>query len=209
MKKSEFLMRLEEELKKRGVADAEDIVAEYAQHFTFKLADGYTEEEIAAKLGYPTDLAAQFEGEAQPDPKRRTPLTWLWLIWADLFFGLFSILLMAFGVVLAACVLSFALTGVCLVGHLDRFPLVSLPPMPYASAFLLGAALLALTVACVMGCIYYSAFIRQLFRAYGRFHQNALAAGKGSATLPALPIHPQLQPARRRRLRTILIVSVM
>ena len=34
---------------------------EYEQHFAFKLADGYSEEEIAAKLGSPEELAAQFE----------------------------------------------------------------------------------------------------------------------------------------------------
>ena len=39
-------------------------------------------------------------------------LTWLWLGWADLFFGLFSALLLSFGAVLAACVLSFGAAGV-------------------------------------------------------------------------------------------------
>ena len=47
--------------------------------------------------------------------------------------------------------------------------------MPYSSALLLGLALAALTLASVIGCIYYFAFVRQLFRAYARFHQNALA----------------------------------
>ena len=116
-------------------------------------------------------------------------------------------MLAAFGVVLAACVLSFGLTGVCLVGNFSRFPLVSLPTMPYSSALLFGLALLALTVACVVGSIYYFAFICQLFRSYGRFRQNALSTGKGEAALPPLPIHPQLQP--RRRLRMFLIISVM
>lgn len=120
---------------------------------------------------------------------------------------MFSVLLAAFGVVLAACVLSFGLTGVCLVGNFSRFPLVSLPTMPYSSALLFGLALLALTVACVVGSIYYFAFICQLFRSYGRFRQNALSTGKGEAALPPLPIHPQLQP--RRRLRMFLIISVM
>lgn len=51
MTKHEFLNRFSNELNRRGVADAEDIVEEYAQHFAFKQADGYSEEEIAAKLG--------------------------------------------------------------------------------------------------------------------------------------------------------------
>ena len=44
---------------------------------------------------------------------RSAVLTWLWLGWADLFFGLFSALLLSFGAVLAACVLSFGAAGVC------------------------------------------------------------------------------------------------
>lgn len=207
MKKAEFLERLAQELEKRNVADAEDIVEEYAQHFAFKMADGFPEEVIAAKLGDPAGLAAQF-GELPQTVKGKSPaLTWLWLVWADLFFGVLAVLLLAWGVVMAACVLSFGLTGVCLAGGLDRFPLVSLPPMPYSCGLLLGLALLALTVACVVGCVYYFGFIRQLFRAYGRFHQNALAAPKGEPVLPPLPIHPQFLPAHRRRLRMALIVS--
>lgn len=50
MKKTEFLTRLNDELNRRNVADAVDIVEEYAQHFDLKPADGYFEEEIAARL---------------------------------------------------------------------------------------------------------------------------------------------------------------
>lgn len=110
---------------------------------------------------------------------------------------------------MAAYVLSFGLTAVCLIGRLDRFPLVTLPPMPYASALLLGLALAALTVACCIGCVWFFAFVRQLFRAYGRFHRNTLAAAKGEPALPPLAVHPQFLPARRRRMRTALIVSLV
>lgn len=74
------------------------MVEEYQQHFSFKLADGYSEEEIAARLGDPVALAAQF-GEAEAGEKRHSAvLTQLWLVWADLFFGAFAVLL-SFGVV--------------------------------------------------------------------------------------------------------------
>ncbi len=58
MTKTEFLTELARELAKRNVADAADVMEEYEQHFAFKLADGYSEEEIAAKLGAPAVLAA-------------------------------------------------------------------------------------------------------------------------------------------------------
>ena len=50
MTKHEFMARLASELHKRNVADAADVIEEYEQHFAFKLADGYSEEEIASKL---------------------------------------------------------------------------------------------------------------------------------------------------------------
>ena len=56
MTKHEFITRLTNELHKRNVADSADIVEEYEQHFAFKLVDGYSEEEIAAKLGNPEEL---------------------------------------------------------------------------------------------------------------------------------------------------------
>ena len=50
---------------------AADVVEEYQQHFAFKLADGYSEEEIAARLGDPVALAAQL-GEAEAGEKRHS-----------------------------------------------------------------------------------------------------------------------------------------
>lgn len=135
-------------------------------------------------------------------------LTWLWLWLADFVFGMASVLLLAFGVVLAACVLSFGLTGVCLIFDLGRLPFVSLPAMPYWCGAILGVSLLALAVLSVIGCIWFFAFVRQIFRAYGRFHRNALAPCRGAAALPALPLAPQLPAALRRRLRTVTLAAL-
>lgn len=212
MKKLEYMDRLAAELKKRNVADADDILEEYEQHFACKLADGYSEEEIAAKLGAPETLAEQFgevEGEQAGSGRRSAALTWLWLVWADLFFGIFAVLLAAFGVVLAACVVSFGVTGVCLIGDLGRLPIVSLPAMPYWCGAILGLSMLALCALSVTGCAWFFAFMRQLFRAYGRFHRNALAPCRGAAVLPSLPMAPQLAPKARRRLRTAALVSLV
>ena len=42
MKKHEFMARLENELRRRNVADSADVIEEYEQHFAFRLADGYS-----------------------------------------------------------------------------------------------------------------------------------------------------------------------
>ena len=68
MTRTEFVTQLTAELHKRNVAA--DVVEEYQQHVSFKLADGYSEE-IAARLGDPVALAAQF-GEAEAGEKRHS-----------------------------------------------------------------------------------------------------------------------------------------
>lgn len=70
MTRNEFVTQRTAELHKRNVAAA-DVVEEYQQHFSFKLADGYSEEEIAARLGDPVALAAQL-GEAETGEKRHS-----------------------------------------------------------------------------------------------------------------------------------------
>lgn len=51
MTRNEFMEKLTEELRRRRVGDAAEVAEEYEQHFAFKLADGYSEEEIAAPRG--------------------------------------------------------------------------------------------------------------------------------------------------------------
>ena len=85
MTKIEFLTRLSKGLEARGVADAADILEEYEQHFAFKLADGYSEEEIAAKLGAPEALAAQFEPTDAPHKTGRRITAITGLCFADVF----------------------------------------------------------------------------------------------------------------------------
>lgn len=89
MTKTEFLTRLGAELKARKVADMDDILGEYSRHFDYKLADGYSEEEIAARLGSPEELAAQFESEAPEKSAKhgggaRSAVTWTGLVFLDI-----------------------------------------------------------------------------------------------------------------------------
>ena len=96
MTKNEFMTQLTSELYKRNIADSADVIEEYEQHFAFKLADGYTEEEIAARLGDPAALAAQFsESDAPEQKKGNKPLVIAGLCIPDLFAALFFILLAA------------------------------------------------------------------------------------------------------------------
>ena len=207
MTKNEFLSKLSAALTKSGVPDDADIISEYAQHFAFKLADGFSEEEIAAKLGDPAEIAAQYaQGEtAKPGGGQRVA-TVVGLCFVDLFAGIFFVLLAAWGVVMAALSLSCATLAVCLFGGLNIYALI--PPMPYWCGAILGLSLAALSVLAAAGCVYYAAFVRQLFRSFGRFQHNALAAASGVATLPPLALNPQISARANRRIRSVALLSL-
>ncbi len=207
MTKNEFMTRLADELRKRNIADSDDVIEEYEQHFAFKLADGYSEEEIAARLGDPAALAAQF-GEADA-PKQKSgskPVVIAGLCLADLFAGLFFALLAGFGIVLAAGALCFAALTVCLLGGLNVYSLI--PAMPYWCGAILALSAAALAVLMAVGCAYYAAFLRQLIRSFGRFQHNMLASASGEAVLPSLAINPQFSAKTKRRLRSVALVSL-
>ena len=207
MTKNEFMTRLASELRKRNVADAADVIEEYEQHFAFKLADGYAEEEIAAKLGIPEELAAQFEStDTVKKVGGSKALAVAGLCFVDLFAGLFFVLLASFGIVLAAASLSFAALAVCLLGNLNIYGLI--PTMPYWCGAILALSFVALAVLITVGCVYYAAFLRQLLRSFARFQHNTLATASGEATLPALAIHPQFSAKTKRRLRSVALISL-
>lgn len=205
MTKNEFILRLTEALRRQNVADADDVIAEYQQHFAFKLADGYSEEKIAARLGDPAALAAQFAQSGAPEKKSaRKPLLAAGLGLADLFAGMFFLLLIAWGVVMAAAALASGTLTVCLVGGLSIGSLI--PPIPLLVRR--GDGLCLCRLGSTAGCVYYAAFVRQLMRSFGRFQHNALAEASGRAALPALAIFPQFSARARRRLRSTALIAL-
>lgn len=207
MTKNEFLSKFSDVLKENHISDASEIISEYEQHFAFKLADGYSEEEIAAKLGDPEKLAAQYEQEGSPSAQHRSPiLVRIGLAFADLFAGIFFLLLGVFNVLIAAAALTFAALAVCLIVGANPYSII--PPMPYWCGAVIGFSVLALAVLTAVGGVYYWAFFVQLGRSFGRFQHNTLAAALGKPTLPELPIHAQIPSKANRRLRTLALVSL-
>jgi len=207
MTKNEFLLRLSDALRKRHVPDYSDIVGEYEQHFAFKTADGFSEEEIAAKLGSPEDLAAQFEGggEEKRQTGRKT-VTLVGLVFSDIFAGFFFAFLFAWETVVAAFSVCSAVIGACLLA--GRSPWALIPPLPFGCAVVFGISLAALAVFSAAGCVYFALFIRQLMRSYGRFHKNTLASASGGAVLPPLSAFPRLSPQANRRIRTVALAAL-
>ncbi|MEM5770376.1 MAG: DUF1700 domain-containing protein [Bacillota bacterium] len=206
MTKHEFLTQLSQELNKNTIVDAAEILSEYEQHFAFKMADGFSEEEIAAKLGSPAALASQFESIINgPQYSGRKTITIIGLCFADFFTGMFFALLGAWGIIIAAFSLACATVTVCLLFGLNIHALI--PSMPYLCAVIFGISTAALAVLTTVGFMYFAAFVRQLARAYGRFHHNAIAAASGGVVLPTLAIHPQLDAKANRRMRSTALLA--
>ena len=205
MTKQDYLTALQQELNKNAIADAEDIVSEYEQHFQFKLADGFTEEEIAAKLGAPAQIALQFAGLPK-EQKRKGGKKTLLVLWLTII-GIFEVML--YGAFLCFIVGLFigslfpAALGVEFIAGLNFMNI--LPPMPYGGAVVFGIALIALGVMIFLFAMYCFAMLRQLVRASLRWRRNMLR----EEALPLLPLSPQFSPKTRRALRGILLWAVL
>ena len=208
MTKNEFLSKLADELKKNNISDSDDIVNEYEQHFAFKMSDGFSEEEIAAKLGDPAIIASHFESDG--DDKKgggRKVTTVIGLCFIDFFVGAFFVLLMAWELIMAAFSISNAVIAVCLIGNISPWSII--PHIPHLPGVVFGLSFAALSVLSAAGCIYFAALIRQLMRSYSRFHQNTIAAASGRAVLPSLGINPRLPAKINRRIRTVALFTLV
>ena len=208
MTKLEFLEKLTAELTRKNVADTDDIIEEYDQHFAFKLADGCSEEEIAARLGDPEAIAAQYDDLPSDSRGGKRAITVLGLGVADFFFGILCVLLCAWGAVMAAFALACGAAAAGLLTSIRGSFFSLIPEMPYHCAVILGIALAALAVLTVAGTIYFFGFISQLMRSFGRFHCNTLAAANGRAALPYLPVYPQFSAKTSRTLRMLSVTAV-
>ena len=208
MTKNEFISTLEDLLRDRDIEDTADILDEYEQHFAFKLADGFTEEEICARLGTPESIAAQYESSsAGANISERTGVKALkvtGLIFADICVVSFFIILFAWQMVMAAFSASCLAISLCLIGSFDFCTVVPQMPQPVAAVY--GITFVTLAILTAAGCLWFGAFILQMIRSYKRFHRNIMTS---EAMLPPLPVNPQITPAIKRRLRNITLIVLV
>lgn len=74
MTRKEFLTALNQYLVTLSAEEKADIISDYEEHFRVGLENGKTEAEIAAALGSPYDVAAQFlDGDTQQKPNYTQP----------------------------------------------------------------------------------------------------------------------------------------
>ena len=221
MNKQEYLTALEKALRVAGVRDYADIVDEYEEHFEMKTSDGFSEEEIAAKLASPTEIAGQF-GEIEKSGDSR-----LSGIFGKVFTRIFKIVgvvsvdvavvgpvfLMLYGwiVTFYGMLFTFSLTGVFMAAGLGQLtqnhPYINTPPMPYVCSLFVGISLIALAGLSFVGVDYCRMYVNQMFRKFIRWHKNVI--GKKGAVSPPLPLRLVIGAKKRRVLRTMALVSLV
>ena len=203
MTKNEYLDKLKSELKKNNVADMGDIVSEYEQHFAFKLADGYGEEEIAAKLGAPETVATQFDSASEESKKGAGVFVKIGLGLMAVFEALLYIVFLAWNLALGASAVAVAALGFCLATGINIMGYI--PYMPYSGSLLMGLCVLGLAVIFGVATVYCFAFLKQMIKASVRWHKNMT----GKTALPPLSWSPQFSPKAKRTLRNALLWSVL
>jgi hypothetical protein len=206
MKKAEFIKILTAALKERHISDLDEIVSEYSIFFDQKLADGHSEEEIASRLGDPKTISEQFEIESpRPVPIRKI-LVGIGMILPDFFVAWAFLLLFSWVIVMAAGAGSSLALGGFLLFDLNINNLI--PAMPDLIRIIFGVVALELSVLFVIGTWFFWLFVRQLLRSFIRFHKNLLARAGSEGILPSIPIYPQLNAARKRRMRTFTLIVI-
>jgi len=209
MDKQTFFNELKKQLQAQDVADIEGILEEYEDHFRFKLADGYSEAEIATRLGDPKEIAQQYRparaAEVRGSAGSRAAVA-IGLGFLDIFafsvFILFLAWVIALGAISAAC----AVLAVSLIGNFNPAGLI--PWMPYSGAAVLGVSSLSLAVLAALGTAYCWRFAAQLTRTYGRWHKRCLTPAPGRF-LSSDAARKPLAPRTRRILRRLTGFAVL
>ncbi|MDD2260947.1 MAG: DUF1700 domain-containing protein [Clostridia bacterium] len=209
MNKKEFMDKLKNSLLESGISDIDDILNEYEEHFLFKMADGFSEEEVSLKLGDPKELAKQFVQEAPviKVKKKNRFFTGLGLGFLDIFVGCIFLVLFIGVIALAAVAISSATAGVLLITKMNIASL--LPVMPYKSAVMFSVGLIALAILVFITVVYGFLWFKQLLVSYSRFHKNCMAKASNKAVYPAKATFLQVSGKLKRTLRGTILVSLV
>ena len=207
MNKKQYLDALQKELLQNGVKDVGDVLADYEAHFTRKALDGYTEEEIAHRLGNPVEIAADFLPDAAGQDKagkaKGLAFIRVGLCLADLLALPFFLVLFLWAIaILAASVGVFAL-GVYIALGMDLVSVI--PVLTVAGGILMGVGIAVFSVLLFLGSVWFLLLSGQMTRAYMRWHGNRWYARHELA----LPVMPQLTGKKRRFIRRIVLVSLI
>jgi len=203
MTKNEYLEELKKELKKYNVADIDEIIADYEEHFNYKSEEGKTEEEIVRKLSSPENLAKEYSKiDAHVNKfEKNTKITGLTFLSVPVFMA--YIFVLASVIVLGVFSLVSAVTGFCLITGLNIAGL--LPQMPYFPAFAMGIAFFGLTILTAIGTVYLFLYAKQWGKAYLRWCNNIA----NNSHYPSVALVPKLSKKYAHKLKLATMIGLV
>lgn len=204
MNKQSFIEELKKGLAARGVADIGDIVSDYEEHFARKLADGYTEQEIAKKLGDPHALALEFGPEGEAPRKRAGFAAALGVLFLGFIVALLFVVAFAWAAAIAVGAFALALIGISLIASPAFFTgAIAIAYLPYVPGALMGVALIALALLLAVLAVYSFLLAKKSAVAYFRWQRFVLSGRK----TPPYAVFPLAGNRGRRALRRVTVLS--
>ena len=208
MNKQAYLVELNGLLTEKNITDVDEIIAEYDEHFARKMADGFSEEEIAKRLGSPKEVAAQFASEKTGGGKSRgiKAIITTGLVFVDIAVVSVFVAFYAWVVALGASAFAGVLGGLTMLLE-PVLPawVTSVPYMPYFGQVFMAVAMLGIGVLFWVATVYCATFTSRIVKAYFRWHSNLLKDEKR----PPVVLHPMFSDRRRRRYRSMVLISLV
>lgn len=203
MTREEFILQLSNELKKYKVQDIDEIIIDFEEHFSFKLEEGKTEEEVARKIGNPIDIAKDYLNQAKTNKDKGKGVVKLGLIIIDFFVYLMFFIMWMSVFILGVFAVTMLTLGVLLVTATNIADL--LPSMPYISSLIIGISSIALAIISSIGTIFLALYIIQWQKVYLRWRKNLL----NNNIYPTLSKHPKLLKRTTSMLKLINMVGII
>jgi len=203
MTKKEFLDDLRKELKNNGVEEIEDIVSEYEEHFSFKLEEGFTEEEIAKNLSSPKELAKEYMPKTEPVNKFEKGIKVTGLTFISIPLAMIYALMWGSVIVLGTFSIASAVAGFCLITTVNIAGLI--PQIPYLPAFILSIACFGLAVLSAIGTFYMFMYVKQWGKVYIRWCKNMA----NNSHYPAISKHPKISKKLSSKLKLIAVIGLV
>jgi len=202
MTKKEYLEELRKELKLNNAGDIDEILAEYDEHFNFKLEEGLTEEEIARKLSSPKEIAKEYCFNNVEINKFEKGIKTTGVVFMSLPLSLIYALMWASVVVLGAFSLVSAVTGFCLITTINIAGLI--PYIPYFPSLILGISLFGLSALSAIGTIYLFLYIKQWGKVYLRFCKNIV----NNNHYPTISKHPKVSKKLASKFKLVAFIGL-
>jgi len=203
MNKTVFFAELNKELVKNKVNDIDEILAEFEEHFAYKIEEGKTEEEIAKKIGNPVDIAKDYANQAKPAKQPGNMVVKIGLFISDFFVFFMFLIMWASVLVLGIFALTSLTLSILLVVNGNIASLI--PSMPYVSSFMFGISIFGLSVVSGIGTIYLFLYIKQWQRVYFRWHKNVV----NNNIFPSLSKHPKIPKKVQSRLKLMNMIGII